>query len=151
MNNHTNNTTKKKFEGGKVIASGGFGCVFNPAIKCKGQKRNETDITKLMKIKYAKSEYNGIQKYKEMLDRIPNYTDYFLVDGFSICQPDKLDDEDLQKFDKKCSALKKMKIKSSNINSSLDKLMSLNMPYGGIDVGDYIEKSKMDYNFEFIV
>jgi len=145
MNNHANNTTKKNLEGGKVIASGGFGCVFNPAIKCKGQKRNKNDITKLMKIKYAKSEYNGIQKYKEMLDSIPNYRDYFLVDGFSICQPDKLDDEDLQKFDKKCSALKKMKIKSSNVNSSLDKLMSLNMPYGGIDVGDYVEKSKIDY------
>jgi serine/threonine protein kinase len=145
MNNHTNNRTKKRIEGGKVIASGGFGCVFNPAIKCKGQKRNENDITKLMKIKYAKSEYSGIQKYKEMLDRIPNYSNYFLVDGFSICQPDKLDDEDLQKFDKKCSALKKMKITSSNVNSNLDKLRSLNMPYGGIDIGDYVEKSKMDY------
>jgi serine/threonine protein kinase len=132
-------------KGGKVIGSGGFGCVFKPAIKCKGQQRNEKDITKLMKIKYAKSEYKGIQKYKEMLDSIPNYADYFLVDGFSICEPEKLDEEDLQKFDKKCSALKKMKITSSNVNSNLNKLMSLNMPYGGLDVGDYIENSKMDY------
>lgn len=132
-------------KGGKVIGSGGFGCVFKPAIKCKGQKRNENDITKLMKIKYAKGEYKGIQKYKEMLDSIPNYADYFLVDGFSICDPAKLDEEDLQKFDKKCSALKKMKITSSNVNSNLNKLMSLNMPYGGIDVGDYVERIKMDY------
>ena len=98
-----------------------------------------------MKIKYAKGEYKGIQKYKEMLDSIPNYRDYFLVDGFSICEPDKLDDEDLQKFDKKCSALKKMKITSANVNESLDKLRSLNMPYGGIDVGDYVERTRMNY------
>jgi serine/threonine protein kinase len=145
MTNSAQITNSSTLKGGKVIASGGFGCVFKPAIKCKGQKRNEKDVTKLMKIKYAKSEYKGIQKYKEMLDGIPNYSDYFLVDGFSICEPDKLDEEDLQKFDKKCSALKKMKITSSNVNSNLDKLRSLNMPYGGVDVGDYIETTRMDY------
>ena len=94
MTNSARITNSSTFKGGKVIASGGFGCVFKPAIKCKGQKRNEKDVTKLMKIKYAKSEYKGIQKYKEMLDRIPNYSDYFLVDGFSLCEPDKLDEED---------------------------------------------------------
>jgi serine/threonine protein kinase len=145
MKNDTTTTTNS-LKGGKVIGSGGFGCVFKPAIKCKGEKRNENDITKLMKVKYAKSEYKGIQKYKEMLDSIPNYSDYFLVDGFSICEPDKLDEEDLQKFDKKCSALKKMKLTSSNVNSNLDKLRSLNMPYGGLDLGDYVERTKMDYN-----
>lgn len=152
MKNYTNykiytgaTTRKTTLKGGKAIGSGGFGCVFKPAIKCKGQERNEKNVTKLMKIKYAKSEYKGIQKYKEMLDGIPNYSDYFLVDGFSICEPDKLDEEDLQRFDKKCSALKKMKITSSNVNSNLNKLRSLNMPYGGIDVGDYIETTRMDY------
>jgi len=144
-NDTTTSITNANLKGGKVIGSGGFGCVFKPAIKCKGQKRTENDITKLLKIKYAKGEYKGIQKYKEMLDSIPNYRDYFLVDGFSICEPDKLDEEDLQKFDKKCSALKKMKITSSNVNESLDKLRSLNMPYGGIDVGDYVERTRMNY------
>jgi hypothetical protein len=28
----------RKIKGGKAIASGGFGCVFNPAIKCKTRK-----------------------------------------------------------------------------------------------------------------
>jgi serine/threonine protein kinase len=143
--NDKTTSMKNSLKGGKVIGSGGFGCVFKPAIKCKGQKRNEKDITKLMKIKYAKNEYKGIQKYKELLDSIPNYRDYFLVDGFSICEPDKLDEEDLQKFDKKCGALKKMKITASNVNSNLDKLRSLNMPYGGVDVGDYVERTRMDY------
>ena len=29
--------------GGKVIASGGFGCVFRPALMCKGQTIREKD------------------------------------------------------------------------------------------------------------
>jgi len=141
----TTQTTTNNLKGGKVIASGGFGCIFKPALKCVGQKRNENDITKLMKKKHVKTEFKGIQQYKKMLEGIPNYKDYFLVDGFSTCEPDKLDDGDLERFDKKCSALKKMKINSSNVNSSLDKLQALNMPYGGVDVGDYIENSRMNY------
>jgi hypothetical protein len=145
INNTSKSTLTTNLKGGKVIGSGGFGCVFNPAIKCKGQKRGDKTVTKLMKKKYVKTEFNGIQKYKEMLKGIPNYSDYFLVDGFSTCEPDKLDEEDLTLFDKKCSALKKMKITSKNVNDSLNKLMALNMPYGGIDLGDYIDASKMDY------
>jgi serine/threonine protein kinase len=134
-----------KIKGGKAIASGGFGCVFKPAIKCKTRKNNEAGITKLMKTKYAKAEYKEIQEFKELLDDIPNYGDYFLLDGFSLCDPEELTKEDLEKFDKKCKSLKKIDITASNVNKSLDKLLSLNMPYGGFDIGDYVEREKMDY------
>ena len=30
---------KNKIIGGQVIASGGFGCVFSPALKCVGAKK----------------------------------------------------------------------------------------------------------------
>jgi len=135
----------RKNIGGKAIASGGFGCVFNPAIKCKTRKNKDAGITKLMKIKYAKAEYKEILEIKALLDDIPNYNDYFLLDGFSLCKPEELTKEDLEKFDKKCKSLRKIDITSTNVNQSLDKLLSLNMPFGGIDVGDYIEKEKMDY------
>ena len=36
-------------KGGKVLASGGYGCVFTPALKCEGAKKRETGkISKLM-------------------------------------------------------------------------------------------------------
>lgn len=139
-----------KVNGGKVTGSGGFGCIFNPALKCKnktmksqkskasGQEQNQ--ITKLMKKKYATKEYQDIVKFQQKLQSVPNYTDYFLLQGFSICNPDILSDSDLENFDKKCSALKKMDITRENVNSSLDRLSAINMPYGGIDVGDYIIK-----------
>ena len=50
-----------KTKGGKVIASGGYGCVFSPALKCKGSsKRENNKITKLMTERHATDEYNEI-------------------------------------------------------------------------------------------
>ena len=132
------NKSKSNKFGGKVIASGGFGCVFNPALKCKGQAREKGKISKLMSKKHAINEYNEIQELKQHIDKIPNYKRYFLIDKFTICSPDYLDKSDLENFEKKCTALPKDNIKTSNINQSLDKLMLINMENGGIPVDDYI-------------
>ena len=69
----------------------------------------------------------------------------FLLDGFSICNPAKLNASDLEDFDKKCTALKKINISTKNVNKSLNKLTALNMPYGGIDIGDYIVKTELNH------
>ena len=135
-------TSKKSTTGGKVIASGGFGCVFNPALKCQGRKtRGKNRITKLLTKKHALSEYNEIMEFKKKLDKIPNYQNYFLIDDFDICKPAKLDKSDLVGFKAKCSALPKDKITQENINRSLDKVFALNMPNGGLPVDDYILKN----------
>jgi hypothetical protein len=131
-------TIKKYTKGGKVIASGGFGCVFNPPLRCKGKERQKNKVSKLMTERHVLSEYNEINQIKKILETIPNYKDYFLVDDISICEPEKLDSEDLKDFKKKCTALPKKKINENNVNDNLDKLMVLNMPYGGIQINDYI-------------
>lgn len=135
-----------KVNGGKVIGSGGFGCIFTPELKCTNKSvKYGKSISKLMKKKYATIEYNDIIKYKTILSAIPDYENYFLIKGFSLCTPEKLEKSDLINFDKKCSALKKMDITSKTVNNSLDKLTAINMPYGGVDVGKYIVENKMDY------
>ena len=73
------------------------------------------------------------------MKKIPHYSNYFLIDGFNLCTPAPLDLEDLEKFKVKCSALPKHKINEDNINESLDKLLALNMPDGGLPVDDFIE------------
>jgi serine/threonine protein kinase len=141
----TNKTIKNI--GGKVIASGGYGCIFRPALKCKGQQKKQRDsnqLSKLMTVKHAKSEYEDIVKYKKIFETIPNYKDYFLVDGFSICEPEKLTQEDLTHFKSTCTALPKKEITQKNINQLLDKVLAINMPDGGIDVGHYLKKHKKD-------
>jgi hypothetical protein len=124
--------------GGKVIASGGYGCVFSPSLKCKGKKREKNKISKVMTKKNALHEYNEIISIKKKVSDIPNYEEYFLVNNFSLCEPEKLSSSDLKNFKKKCSALPKNDINKNNINNSLNKIMSLNMPNGGLPVDDYI-------------
>jgi len=137
------NNNNKSLMGGKVIGSGGFGCIFKPALKCKKKPRVKNNITKLMKSKHVYSEYNEVIKYNNLLKKIPNYSDYFLVEGFSICKPEPLTKKDLHNFNNKCNALKKLKINEENINdkNSLRKILALNMPYGGTDVSKLIDEN----------
>ena len=126
-------------KGGKVIASGGYGCVFTPALKCEGAKKRELNkISKLMTEKHATQEYEEIISIKEKLDSIKNYDDYFLLYDATLCRPSKLQPTDLADFTSKCTALPKDKLTKANINSNLDKVMSLNLPNGGLPIDDYI-------------
>lgn len=137
MNKKRNNKNNK---GGKVLASGGFGCVFEPALKCEGTRKREKDkISKLMSERHALQEYQEITKLKNDLETIPDYKNFFLVNDVNICKPGKLTKTDLVNF-KKCTALPKDGINKDNINDSLDKLRLINIPYGGFPVDDYIFK-----------
>jgi serine/threonine protein kinase len=128
-------------KGGNILASGGFGCVFSPALKCKDESTvKEGTISKLMIEKYTTQEYDKIVNIREKLNHIPNYESYFLLKDFTVCQPAKLSATDLSNFTSKCKALKKNGIKKNNINNQLDKLLILNMPNGGLPVDDYIQK-----------
>jgi serine/threonine protein kinase len=138
-------STKFK-KGGKVLASGGFGCVFRPALRCaKTTTRKRSHVSKLMTTKHAMKEYDEITKFKARLQTIHNYRDYFLLDNISVCKPAELTQSDLVEFKQKCKALPKDNVTYTNVNSSLDKLMVLNMPDGGIPVDEFILKA-MNFN-----
>ena len=51
----------KNKKGGKPIDSGTYGCVFNPALACKGKRHN--GVSKLMIHKHASKEVNPIRTY----------------------------------------------------------------------------------------
>lgn len=139
-----NRTVRK---GGQVIASGGYGCVFSPALVCKDSssslttrgKRGRNKISKLMSEKHAKEEYELIQAIQQKLDSIPNYKDYFLIYNVSMCSPASLSKSDMTHFNK-CKSLKKDNITKQNINQNLDRVMALNLPHGGLPVDDFIYK-----------
>ena len=128
-----------KIKGGKIIASGGYGCVFRPMLKCaQNNNRSSNKISKLMTNKHATQEFDQINKIKQQLVSIPNYKDYFLVYDITLCHPSKLTARDLGSFNKKCTALPKKNITKKNINSKLNQVMSLNLPNGGLPIDDYI-------------
>jgi hypothetical protein len=106
-------------KGGEAIASGGFGCVFSPALKCKNKKRKNHFISKLMTKKYALQEYKEVKNIQQKIDSIPHYEKYFLIYDFQICEPDKLSRLDLKNFEKKCTALPKNDITEKNIKDEI--------------------------------
>lgn len=148
MNINNKNKTKKinKKMGGNVETSGGFGCLFIPVLKCKNKtiKHGNTKmVSKLMTQKNANREYRIITSVKMILKKIPDYNKYFLLDNISLCSDiDKIPDKELTNFDEKCNALTKKGYSSKNINKNLTNIASLNIPYGGIDVSDYLIKYK---------
>ena len=92
---------KRSKNGGEAIASGGFGCIFKPAIKCKNKNYRFDGISKMSIKEYGTQEMDEIKKIKTKLDKIKNYKKYFILD-IKLCYPDKLTKEDLINFDKKC-------------------------------------------------
>ena len=100
-----------------------------------------------MSEKHAKDEYEEIISIKMKLDTIKNYKNYFLIYDATLCSPSKLTTSDLEDYASRCTALPKHNITKTNINSNLDKLMSLNIPNGGLPVDDYLHE---DGSFEKI-
>jgi hypothetical protein len=135
-----------KLKGGKVLDSGGFGCVFKPALKCKNHNQRAIGgISKLMPSSDTDDEYHEITKFEPVLKKIPNYRNYFVIYDISICDPDKLTKEDLDNFSK-CTAFKKYDITSKNLNDNLKYLTMLNEPDGGPKLDGYIKENFTNYN-----
>ena len=140
--NKTNkiNRTKKRGRsrtGGEALASGGFGCIFKPALKCKNKKERTNGVSKMSVEQHGKQEMEEIVKIREKLTKIKNYGKYYLLD-VELCKPDKLTTDDMVNFNEKCFALTKYNINEKNVNSRLGGLTVLNMPNAGIDLKDWL-------------
>ena len=116
--------------GGKAIASGGYGCVFYPALKCKNEKERYDGVSKLLKRKDAHEEYEEKERIMPSLSSIPNYKDYILLPE-QICEIKRLTKED-----KKCVVEKCRKFKISE--AMLMDYRILNMPFGGPDLQKFL-------------
>lgn len=124
----------RKKKGGEAIAAGGFGCVFKPALLCKGKTTRGTGISKVLISKYADEEIAEITKVSKILKKIKNYDDYFVGLNPTSCLLEDLSASDKMNFDTKCNNLTKHGINASNVNSNLHKLKSIDVPYGGLEV-----------------
>jgi len=140
---------KTNTSGGEAFASGGFGCVFYPALKCTNSKnRDTTKISKLLSNKYARSEYNEIKLISPILKKIPNYFNFFIIDNLTLCKPDKLTINDFVGFNNKCKSVTSKT--TQTINSSLGEFSILNIPYGGVSVSKFIKSTQPNFYNNFI-
>lgn len=133
-------------EGGKVIASGTYGCILNPALPCKGETDRPKDtVSKLMLDYYAESEMDEINKISKLTKSVPNHNNYYILDQIKMCDPSKLNMEDLTDFQKKCGAMTRKNISTYNVNnpSVLRHLRILQLPDGGFDITHYFSEKKL--------
>ena len=61
-------------KGGKLLSEGGFGCVFNPSMKCDGTSDSEKHVSKIQR--YDNSAKNEIT-IGNILSNIPEYRNHF--------------------------------------------------------------------------
>ena len=135
--------TLKKYKhlkkGGKPIDSGSYGCVFKPALKCKGKTRKK-GVSKLMMEKYAMNEVKLLEPIYTLFTIYPDMKKYVLIPTIEdICIPDTFTKSDLNSFDTMCNRLYSYGYKTSNINNKLSDLRLLFMKDGGITVEQYIQ------------
>ena len=135
-------TRKKIRKGGNVLDSGGYGCVFYPALKCKNKQTRTSGVSKLSLKHNTMEEWNIYKKINNLLKHIPNYKKYFLLDDFSICNPDKLTMQDKENFEN-CYAIPDYT--SATINNNLNDFMIINMPHGGNNLDMVISNNLISF------
>lgn len=137
--------------GGKPIASGGFGCIFYPALTCLNEKKNKNYVSKLMLKEKADEEYIISKMIYDELKNITNFKKYYSIDNKMPCTPSIISNSDLINFDKQCNNLLKYNINKSNINEKLDQLAIINMPYEGIDYDKWLRKNYKNISGDNII
>jgi serine/threonine protein kinase len=90
-------------KGGKLLSEGGFGCVFNPSMKCDGSSDSEKHVSKIQR--YDNSAKNEITIGNILLN-IPEYRNHF-APVISHCNIDIGQIKDRDKT--KCMLFKKKK------------------------------------------
>ena len=140
-------------KGGKVIASGTYGCVFDPALICKGEtKRTSGYVTKLLGKEDFDEEMKEISAILPYISQIPNNKNYFVLTQNRACRPrtKKIKREDMEDYERKCGALMSKGITPGILANEIrnERVMGIQMVNAGMDLSRYIktfgnDKAKM--------
>ena len=129
--------------GGAAIDVGASGCVFRPAIKCKG-RTDYKGVSKLMSTEDANDEHDEIRRFNVVLSKIDNATDYFIISGIEYCgKLEDLSPDDVETGSNICPNIVK-----GSINTKLDEYAALQQPDGGISINKYMNDKP---NVEFFI
>ena len=136
-------STRKRRDkkGGKVIAQGSYGCVFNPPLPCTGSGRPSGDmVSKLMESSDAEKEYEELIRFSGELKKIPGYHRYFLIEPIEVCPPAEIDYADEFKG-ASCDIAT-----ADEVESNPGRYAIIQMPNGGMEVSKYLSQGM--YNNE---
>ena len=137
-------------DGGKVLGSGTYGCIFKPVLPCKGEITRDPDyVSKLMRRSDADDEFREITSIKDKVKEIKNYNDFFILGGIRKCELGALTDKDLEGYQQKCMAMTRHNFTKDQMKSESFKkdLRLLQLPDGGKDISHFFTDR---YNFSII-
>jgi len=106
--------------GGRIRGQGTYGCVFQPALKCRGKKVKTLDDTMVGKITSAQDAKNELETSK-ILHNDPLYKDYTIPVELTTCTPRSIAKQSEEDIDK-CNLLNDI---------DLEDTVQLLMPWGG--------------------
>ena len=121
--------------GGDLIGVGSYGCVFNPALRCQGEKgtRDKGKVSKLFFSDDGLQEVNQEFRINNLLKKAPNYLDWAEV-WYKKCKPPSY--TQLRKQDKSIEdCLDNNNIDISDFNKHRQMLQG---NYGGNTLGEYM-------------
>lgn len=90
-----------KQNGGEVIGSGSYGCVFKPPLKCKNKTRKKRGVSKLMLKENGFDEILIGRELERNISSIKNYKKYFIIPN-EYCFADKQLKRDEIYMQKRC-------------------------------------------------
>jgi serine/threonine protein kinase len=128
--------------GGDLINQGSYGCIFNPPLTCKGEKKPSNDSKKLGKLTEISDLKNEISVWK-LLSQFPDSKHYVILPQMdTLCKPSAKSIKDESGIDK-CEPMHKYGIKN---------MMQFELEYGGKTLRSRVEGEgimKIDF-FDFM-
>lgn len=128
--------------GGDFINQGAYGCIFNPPLTCKGEKKPKKDSKKLGKFTEISDLKNEISVWK-LLSQFPESKKYVILPEMNtLCKPTVKGIKDESGIDK-CEPIKKY---------GIENMMQFELEYGGKTLRSRVEGDaimKIDF-FDFM-
>lgn len=104
---HNRRSDTRRVVGGGVVGSGGYGCVFAPALRCEGkdpfQRYGSQYVSKLMKRRHARSELLAARNTRRLLSDVKSASQYFVMPLPFSCKPAPLTGNDIVEYDAQCA------------------------------------------------
>ena len=129
----TRKTRKARQRGGRKIGEGSYGCVFSPALRCKGDSERTPDtISKLMHKLYATAEFNTATVIREI-----DPEQKFSIYPSRMCELDPANIYANAANDRYLDC-KRLAVSSiDEMAAFADEYRVIEMPYGGVELNDF--------------
>ena len=138
---------RRRVRGGAAVARGEAGCLFKPALLCKGDTVRDPNAVSKMSLKQSSDdEFAATQRLRDVVTRIPYSERYFVVPLWQ-CTPAPLDADDLAGVDRSCNGWRgPLRGSQAILNRNRKDYRIIQMADGGLDFFRAAEDARQDWS-----